>query len=128
MKKELLELVDNFFSLEQKVKAYEVIRETHKSDVKDSENHLLNYKILQLALGNNIEILSEEKIKEFYGEENFIWLTEVDFVIANILVTCEKITGKDIRTKYENKIVLSKEEPEFEYLLKVVEEIMEGEK
>lgn len=126
MKTSLLKLVDNNYSGEQKVKAYEVIRQTRKEDLENSKNHLLNYKVLQIALGDSIEILNEEKIKEFYGKDNFIWLTEVDFVIANILVTCEKITGKDIRTKYENEIVLSKEEPEFEYLLQIVEEIMKG--
>lgn len=126
MKTSLLTLVDNTYSSEQKVKSYEIIRETCKPGVENSKNHLLNYKILQVALGENVEILDEEKIKKFYGEDNFIWLTEVDFIIANIIVTCEKITGKDIRTKYENEIVLSKEEPEFEYLLEVVEEVMKG--
>lgn len=127
MQKSLMKLVDNLYTGEQKVASAQIIKEEQSKDLANRDNHLLNYKILAVALGDKLITLNEDEIKDFYGKENFVWLTPVDFVIANILTTCEKLTKQPTRETYENEIVLSKEQPEFEYLVGIVEQIMKGE-
>ena len=88
------------------------------------DKHLIHYKILELAFGDDLVHLESQDVSDFYGAENVIYLTEVDEVIARIIVTLSQKTNTDVRTGYESSLVLDKSQPELTYLAKITEEYM----
>lgn len=88
------------------------------------DKHLTNYKILELAFGDDLVHLENQDVSDFYGAENVNYLTEVDEVIARIIVTLSQKTNTDVRAGYESSLVLDKSQPELTYLAKITEEYM----
>lgn len=120
MKQSLNKLVNNLYTGEQKLEVKEVIRHHKNENINDE--HLLNYAILAIGL-DEIEVATLPELIEFYKIENLDdvkSLTDVDYVISSIIITLSKLTNKDIKTGYENALVLDKTQPEFEYLVKEV--------
>lgn len=124
MRKSLMKLLDNMYTGEQKVQTKEVIKETRVELLPNSENHLLNYKILSIPFQDNMTKLTDDEIKEFYEVEDVNVLNEVDFVIANLITTLSKLTNKDVKSEYKNALVLDKTQPEFDYLVNEVEKYL----
>lgn len=88
------------------------------------DKHLIDYKILELAFGDDLVHLESQDISDFYGAENVIYLTEVDEVIVRIIVTLSQKTNTDVRAGYESALVLDKSQTELTYLAKITEEYM----
>lgn len=124
MRKSLMKLLDNMYTGEQKVQTKEVIKETRVELLPNSENHLLNYKILSIPFQDNMTKLTDDEIKEFYEVEDVNVLNEVDFVIANLITTLSKLTNKDVKSEYKNALVLDKTQPEFDYIVNEVEKYL----
>lgn len=125
MKQSLNKLVDNLYTGKQKLTVKEIVRENKKKNVEDK--HLLNYKILAVAIKDKIEDNAKESLSEFYQIDNLEdmdFLTEVDYVIADIIITLSKLTNKDINAGFEDALVLDKTQPEFEYLVNEVEKYL----
>lgn len=116
MKQTLNILVNNFYTEEQSDKVVEI--------VENEEKHLMNYKILSVAIEDDIVKMSKDEIKAFYKVEVLEWFTDVDYVIAELITTLSALTGKDIHAGYNNALVLDKGEPEFEYLVNEVVEYL----
>lgn len=130
MRKSLMKLVDNLYTGKQKTQAKEVIKETRVEGLSDKDNYLLNYKILAIPFQDKMVNLSEKEITEFYSlnESDIHLLGQIDFLIANLITTLSKLTNKDIKKGYEDSFVLDKNQPEFDYLVSVVEDYLSSEK
>ena len=124
MKNSLNKMVNNLYTATQKSKVNEIAKNYKEENIADDKNHLLNYRILAVAIEDNIVNLTEKQVEEFYELENDEWLGEIDFVIANIITTLSKLVNKDIKTEYENALSLDKNQPEFEYLVNEVEKYL----
>lgn len=118
MNKQLLKLMTQFTESQQE-KANAIL-------ASQKDKHLTNYKILELAFGDDLVRLGNQEISDFYGAENTNYLTEVDEVIARIIVTLSQKTNTDVRAGYESSLVLDKSQPELTYLAKITEEYMRG--
>lgn len=112
MKQSLNNLVKEFYSNEKINKVKDIVSRDKK--------HLMNYKILALAVEDDIVNLSKAQIKEFYHVENVEFLSEVDYVIADLITALSKLMDRDIKRGYDNALMLDRSEPEFEYLLSAV--------
>lgn len=102
--------------------------ELNLKEDKDNENYYYDkYKSLENILGDKVVKISDSKaINSYYGEENSKYLTPVDFVIARIIATLQTIEEGDVFKEYESKIVLGRDEPEYEYLAIKVKEFLEN--
>lgn len=122
MRKSLVKLVNNLYTGKQKIQIKEVIKETRV----DKDNYLLNYKVLAIPLQEKMVNLSEREIAEFYGmnESDIHLLSQIDFLIANLITTLSKLTNKDVKKGYEDSLILDKTQPEFDYLVSVVEDYL----
>lgn len=114
MNKQLLKLMTQFTESQQE-KANTIL-------ASQKGKHLTDYKILELAFGDDLVHLESQEISDFYGAENINYLTEVDEVIARIIVTLSQKTNTDVRAGYESSLVLDKSQPELTYLAKLTEE------
>lgn len=130
MRKSLMKLVDNLYTGKQKIQAKEVIKETRVEGLSDKDNYLLNYKILAIPFQDKMISLSEKEIAEFYSmnESDIHLLSQIDFLIANLIIALSKLTNKDVKKGYEDSFVLDKNQPEFDYLVSVVEDYLSSEK
>lgn len=130
MRKSLMKLVDNLYTGKQKIQAKEVIKETRVEGLSDKDNYLLNYKILAIPFQDKMISLSEKEIAEFYSmnESDIHLLSQIDFLIANLITTLSRLTNKDVKKGYEDSFVLDKNQPEFDYLVSVVEDYLSSEK
>lgn len=130
MRKSLMKLVDNLYTGKQKIQAKEVIKETRVEGLSDKDNYLLNYKILAIPFQDKMINLSEKEITEFYSmnESDIHLLGQIDFLIANLITTLSRLTNKDVKKGYEDSFVLDKNQPEFDYLVSVVEDYLSSEK
>lgn len=117
MKDSLKQLVEDFYTEEQKELAEE-IEGTEK-------DHILNYKILSLAF-DRIEMPEENDLIQLFGvgQEETSWLTEVDYIIAGIIMKLDDSLDEDIKEGYHKSIVLDVTQPEFEYLTKKTREYL----
>lgn len=122
MRKSLMKLVDSLYTGKQKTQAREVIKETKVEGLSNKDNYLLNYKILAIPFQDKMINLSEKKITEFYSmnESDIHLLSQIDFLIANLITTLSRLTNKDVKKGYEDSFVLDKTQPEFDYLVSVV--------
>lgn len=109
MKNSLNLLVSNFYTEDQ--------ADQVKTILATDEGYLLNYKILAIAVQEETKHLSLSQVMKFYETETPAYFTEVDYVIANLVTTLAKLTGKNIAEGYEKALFLDNTEPEFEYLL-----------
>lgn len=114
MNKQLLKLMSRFTESQQE-KANALL-------VSQKNKHLIDYKILEIALGDDLVHLESQDVSDFYGAENTNYLTEVDEVIARIIVTLSQKTNTDVRAGYESALVLDKIQTELTYLAKITEE------
>lgn len=130
MRKSLMKLVDNLYTGKQKTQAREVIKETKVEGLSNKDNYLLNYKILAIPFQDKMINLSEKKITEFYSmnESDIHLLSQIDFLIANLITTLSRLTNKDVKKGYEDSFVLDKTQPEFDYLVSVVFNYLSSEK
>lgn len=118
MRKSLKKLVEDFYADEQK----ELVEEIEGTE----KDHLLNYKILSLAFENMEYPEQGELIKlfEIESDEEVLWLTEVDYVIAGIIIKLTDLLGENIKEGYNKSIVLDTIQPEFEYLVSKTREYL----
>lgn len=114
MNKQLLKLMTQFTESQQE-KANALL-------ASQKDKHLTDYKILELAFEDDLVHLESQEVSDFYGAENVNYLTEVDEVIARIIVTLSHKTNTDVRAGYESSLVLDKSQPELTYLAKITEE------
>lgn len=130
MRKSLMKLVDNLYTGKQKMQAKEVIKETRVEGLSNKDNYLLNYKILAIPFQDKMISLSEREIAEFYSmnESDIHLLSQIDFLIANLIATLSTLSNKDVKKGYEDSFVLDKNQPEFDYLVSVVEDYLSSEK
>lgn len=124
MKTVLKNLVNDFYTNEQKLQVEELKKEYV------SGTHMLNYKILSLALGDKFTEMPKDDWFEYYeldkNEKEFFdfWVSEVDLVIAGILLGLTNELGEDIKRNYEDNIVLDPADYEFDYLVGKVKEYL----
>lgn len=110
MKKSLENLINEFYTKEQKTLVNEILQ--------NDEKHLINYKILAVGLGDKLENLMDKELRDYYELEVYEWMvSEIDIVIANIITTLSKELNKDVRSEFEDLMSNDKNQPEFEYLL-----------
>lgn len=87
--------------------------------MRELKDHILNYKILSLAF-DRIKMPEENDLIQLFGirQEETSWLTEVDYIIAGIIMKLDDSLDEDIKEGYHKSIVLDITQPEFEYLTK----------
>lgn len=120
MKQPLNKVVNNLYTGQQKLEVKEIIREYKEGKI---DNYKKDYKILTVAIQDDIVPMTTQEIEEFYNIQSQ-YLGEIDFIIANLLNTLSKLTGKDIKSGYENALVLDKTQSEFTYLVNEVEQYL----
>ena len=110
VKIEMKNLIDNHFTKKQREEALRII-------ATEESSHMANYSVLALALGDDLVNLEVDDVKEFYGTDDEAMLTEVDFVIANVLSTLTELLGRDMKYEYEMAFSLDKSQPELRHLI-----------
>lgn len=118
IKIEMKNLIDSHFTKEQYEKAVKII-------ATEESSHMANYSVLALALGDDLVNLEVDDVKEFYGADDESMLTEVDFVIANVLSTLTELLGRDMKYEYETAFSLDKSQPELRHLIHTIDNLLD---
>lgn len=108
--------------LKEKIRLF-IEQETHKN------YYLTKYKVLEIILGNKLICVDKNTaIHMYYGIDEEKYLTEVDFIIANILFTLQGNEEVNIFQEYEKRIKLGSDEPEYDYLIEMIDKFLEKNK
>lgn len=89
----------------------------------ENNSYIINYSILAIALQADL-VHEEIPLKEFYNVDDLKLLNQTDIIVAKILVTLSNKLNRDIRHEYETALRLDKTQPEFKYLVQVVDEYL----
>ena len=89
----------------------------------ENNSYIINYSILEIALQADL-VHEETPIKEFYNVDDLKLLNRIDIIIAKILITLSNKLDRDIRHEYETACRLDKTQPEFKYLVQVVDKYL----
>lgn len=90
---------------------------------------LPKYLALQTILGDKlVRIGRNTAVHMYYGIHLEKYLTEVDFVIANIVFTLQDNEEVDVFQEYEKRLKQTPGEPEYDYLIEMIEEFLEKNK
>ena len=100
------------------------IQEVEKLMSTETDTYLINYSILEIALGDDLVYGDASMIKEFYNVDDLSVLNYVDIIIAKIIITLSNKLNRDIKAEYESALTLDKSQPELTYLTKVVAEYL----
>ena len=86
-----------------------------------SNQHVVDYGVLMLALEGRIVLTDEKDVEDFYGVPASE-LTKVDFMIAQLIRTLEK-KFDNVKENYLEAMVLDMSKPELIYLTELVTQI-----
>lgn len=107
-------LVNNCFTEEMKSEVQDMVKT-------GSDEFIINYSILELALEDDLVYGEAAMVKEFFGVEDLLELNEVDVLTCKIITTLSNETGIDVKKEYYDNFTLDPSAPELTYLAKSVE-------